>query len=335
MRPLALALALALAPLPAAAQSIWARARVRGAEDVARHRDAASVDALFADLPPEALARLMVMFSLDLVEAAELRPERLRRSALAHLDAALALDPDDARTLALAANLYERGGDHARGLRLADRAFLVAPASPDLADVLFTRALATLHLGRYEEARDAWQRSLSEPLSSRTRAITLGNLADTLLVLRDVRGAVDAYRGATEANPESDLAWLGLGVALDRGGVDPTEALSHATEVASEMAGGRGRGTPFQAEALIDSLERPEVFFEPTCERHYHTALAWEAVAREYAPGGRSLTNEPHARELRAAALTAWRAYLRETAPDDPWRPRAELHVRTLEALTR
>ena len=331
MKAVALALALLVAPWPAAAQSIWARARVRGAVEAARHRDAASVDALFSALR----APLQVMFSLDPVEAAALRPDRLRRSALAHLDAALALDPDDPRTLALAANLYERSGDHARGLRLADRALLLAPVSPDVADVLFTRALATLHLGRYDEARDAWQRSLTEPLSARTRAITLGNLADTLLVLRDVRGAVDAYRGATEADPENDLAWLGLGVALDRAGIDPTAALSHATEVASEMAGGRGRGTPFQPDALIESLERPEVFFEPTHERHYHTGLAWEAVAREFAAGGRAPTDPARASTVRASALTAWRAYLRETAADDPWRPRAELHVRMLEAMSR
>jgi hypothetical protein len=146
---------------------------------------------------------------------------------------------------------------------------------------------------------------------------------------------VDAYRGAVAADPENDLVWLGLGVALDRAGVDPVEALAHATAVASEMAGGRGRGAPFQPDALLDSLGRPEVFFVPTCEGHYHTALAWEAAAREHDPGGRAEENAEHARTRRAAALTAWRAYLREAATDDPWRPRAELHVRRLEEPAR
>lgn len=326
---LVFALLLALAPAPAAAQSVWARARVRGAEAAARHRDAASLDALFAEVG----GRLRWRFALDPDDAEMLQPERLRRSALARLDAALALDPDDPRALALAANLRaQRAGEPARALQLVDRALALDPDAADRADLLFTRALAALRLGRYEEARDAWQRSLAEPLSASTRAITLGNLADTLLVLRDVRRAVDAYRGAVEADPENDLAWLGLGVALDRAGVDAVEALARGAAVASEMAAGRTRGAPFQSGALVDSLERPEVFFEPTYERHYHTALAWEAGAREHDPGGRADVDPRRSGDMRRAALSSWTSYLAAAPPDDPWRGRAELHVRRLRA---
>ncbi len=323
-----LALALTLAAGPAASQSVWSRARLRGADAARRHRDAAGVHALFAELG----GRLQRSFLLDSAEAAALLPARQRESARACVDAALGLDPDDPQALALAASLRaHRGDDPTVALRLADRALAAAPAGPDRADLLFTRALATLHLGRYEEARDAWQRSLAEPLSARSRAITLGNLADTLLVLRDPRGAVDAYRGAVEADPENELAWLGLGVALDRAGIDPHDALAHGVAVAAELLAGRARGAPFDSAALAAALARPEVFFEPPFERHYHTALAWEAGARAHEPGGRAAPDADRAQALRRAAREAWAAYLREAPADDPWRLRAALHLRQLD----
>ena len=161
-------------------------------------------------------------------------------------------------------------------------------------------ARAALHLGA-TRARDAWQRSLAEPLSASTRAITLGNLADTLLVLRDVRRAVDAYHGAVEA---------------DRRTTSPGSAsASRSTAPASTRRGpragrrsrrrwpGRTRGAPFQSGALVDSLERPEVFFEPTYERHYHTALAWEARARASTTRAAALTSTARAGDMRRAAL--------------------------------
>lgn len=321
------ALAFVLHAADTAAQSLWTRLWHGQAEVAARHREVASLDALFAEFAD----RLRWRFVLDPADVAALHPERLRHNALAHVDAALAIDPDEPRTLALAANLRaHRAGEPRRALQLADRALAIDPHGPDRADLLFTRALAALHLGRYEEARDAWQASLVEPLSPPTRAITLGNLADTLLVLRDVRRAIDAYRGAVEADPQNELVWLGLGVALDRAGIDATEVLARAVTVASEMATGRTPGAPFASDALVTSLDRPAVFFEPGYERYYHTALAWEAGAREHDPGGRAPTDGARARSMREAALRAWQAYLVGAPDDDPWRARAERHITRL-----
>lgn len=341
MKRLAVALALVLTPSLAVAQTTWSRVLEPQRAAAVGQREAATVDALLDSLQRQEDVSLEVRFSLDPDDAAAVAPAFLRRSALAHAEAALALNPDDARALALAASLHERVGERVVALRMVDRALALAPDSPERADLRFTRALLCLRDGRYDEARDAWERSLGDALTSHLRAITLGNLGDTYMVLRDARRAIDAYRGATESDGESALAWLGLAVALDRGGYDASTPLARAVAVASEMQRAPAiRGTVramalrqgFAPDALIDELGREEVFFSPEYERSYHLAMAWEAVAREHAPGGRADPDPARVRSMRAAALASWRAYLHDAPPDDPWRPRATLHARALEA---
>lgn len=336
-----LALTLLLAPSLAVAQTTWSHALAPRRAAAVGQREAATVDALLDSLQRQDNVPLALRFALDPDDAAAVSPAVLQRSALAHAEAALALDPDDVRALALAAGLRERTGERDVALRMVDRALALDPDSPERADLRFTRALVCLRQGRYDEARDAWERSLDDTLSAHTRSITLGNLGDTYMVLHDVRRAIDAYRGAAESDADNPLAWLGLAVSLDRGGYDASTPLARAVAVASEMQ----RPSPsvgtlhtmalrqsFAPDALLDELGREEVFFSPEYERSYHLAMAWEAVAREHAPGGRADPDPARVRSMRAAALASWRAYLHDAPPDDPWRLRATLHARALEA---
>jgi tetratricopeptide (TPR) repeat protein len=315
MRPrasLLLAL-LALAP-DVVAQDLWTRALTPRAAE-ARHQSARAVHMEFLSTLP---ARFLDLFAGGAVSAER---DVLRRQALAAAERALALTPDDPRTLGVSGALRERLGDHAGALRDLDRALQLAPDHLR-ADLYFTRALVRTHLGDNPGTRDDYLAALRLPIPAHVRGTTLGNLADTRLLLGETAAAVEDYSACVQHAPDYALGWLGLAIALDRDGASPTEAAAQAVRVATQNAGGD--------EAILDELNREGVFFVPTFDRYTYEAMAHEALARMYLPGGERDADAPTARRHRVAARAAWEAWTSLAPADDRWRPRVARHLRAL-----
>lgn len=312
---LALALALLLAAPSLSAQERWTRPDATAAR---RDRSRAEHLAFTAGLPAEILERL------GLPEDAAWR-DVMRRRALDAVSRALAAEPDDPRALTLAAELRERLGDLAGALRDASRALALAPEGPDAPDLHFVLALAHTHLGAHAATRDDYLAALRFPLSDETRGVVLGNLADAWLVLGDTARAVETYRACVAATPEYALGWLGLAIALDREGDDPAEAATQSVRAASR------RGGP---DAILAELRREGVFFVPVFDRYTYEAMAHEALARMYGPGGELGDDPARARQHRVYARNAWEAWGAQAPPDDRWRPRVARHLHALAGAT-
>lgn len=303
--------ALALAP-SAGAQDLFERAHTPGAPALRRLHGRARHLEFVADLPP----RLLALFN-----AAPTRSERdaLRLDALRAADRALALAPDDVSLLSTAASLRERLGDYPRALRDADLALALAPEGPDAQDLYFTRAIVRTRLGDHLGARDDYLAALRLPMAAHTRGAVLGNLADTWLALGDAALAAETFARCVREAPDYSLGWLGLAIAQDRLGDDPSEAAEEALRTALTRGSGR-------ADALLDELSRDGVFFVPAYDRHTYEAMSHEAIARAYLrgelPGG-----DADARRHEAAARAAWEAWSARAPADDRWRPAAARHL--------
>lgn len=335
MRPLPIALmALFTLGLPSTAlaqpaSSLWSRATAPGAREALRHRRAASWVYLLDELPEFLRDRLAP-------ERSDLSHDALRREALARFDRALALAPDDVRSLSPAAHLRERLGDLDGAFRDASRALELDPEGPSAQDAHFTLAVVHTWRGEHAACRDHYLASLRFPMSDYARSIVLGNLGDAYLALGDMRSAVESYVACVTLRPEYALGWLGLAIARDRAQMDPLPDAAMAVRAASDESVARMR-TPrtargFDPEALIDALSAEGVFYVPDWDRFYYQGMAHEAVARAVAPGnpfGATANPEGARAHLRVAA-EAWRRYLDAASPDDPWRARAVAHLRAL-----
>lgn len=310
MRTLPLCLALALLAPGARAQGWFARPAARREALRAEHR------AFAATLP----ARYFDLFSEGATRA---QRDALRREALAAAERALARSPDDARLLGLAAELRERLGDLRGALRDADRALALAPESPEAPDVHFTRALVHTRLGEHEATRDDYLAALRFPLAERTRGTVLGNLADTWLVLGDTARAVETYAECVRLAPDYALGWLGLAIAQDRDSADPSDAAARAVRLAAQQSDGAPG-------AILDELQREGVFFVPVFDRYTYEAMAHEALARMYGPGGELGADPVRAQQHRVYARFAWEAWSAQAPGDDRWRPVVARHLRAV-----
>lgn len=312
----------------AGAQSMWARAASPGAAEARHLALGAELDALMAEraalirrlTPPEEWAFL------------GLSPDGLRRHAIDRLERALAYDPDDARALAIASELYDLVGDPARAVALARRALEREPDGLEAGPLQMTLGIALTRLERHAEARDAYLESLRTPLESHARKVALGNLGDTYLALRDQRRAVEAFAECVEVDAAYELGWLGLAVAQDRAGLDPTDAADRAVEAANHAAAARQSGAAFAPQAILEALREEGVFFVPAYERHYYEAVASEAVARALQQGGSGRESVEAAASFRRRAMRAWDDFAREAPADHPSRERAAGHARALAA---
>jgi hypothetical protein len=85
-------------------------------------------------------------------------------------------------------------------------------------------------------------------------------------------------------------------------------------------------------EALIAMLFSDGVFFVPEYDGDYQRAVAYEAVARALSPGNPFGAPPDAARAAwaREGAAGSWRRYLAAAPADEPWRARAEAHLRAL-----
>lgn len=321
----------AVAPAQAADPVARFAAAPRTADAAAREGDWL---AMLADLP-EGLRQ-------------DVAPEReddasdaLRREALDRYERALVDRPDDAALLAAAAHLRERRGDLEGALRDGRRSLALDPEGPSAQAAHFTLAVALTWLNDHAAARDHYLASLPFPMGDSMRATTLGNLGDSFVALGDVRSAIAAYEGAVSLQPGWALGWLGLAIARDRARLDPAPDAARAVRAASD-ASVRRASTPrtaagFDAPALVDALSAPSVFYVPDYDRDYYEGMAREAVARAFLPGNPFglAPDADAARAQRAEAASAWRRYLDRAPAADPWRARAEAHLRALRGARR
>lgn len=338
MRPRVVALALALASPPAFAQSLWERAIDPAAGRIEAERAAAENEALLASLNDADFMRLAPQ-RWNLFAPAGAVQARLRRQAIARYEGILRVRPDDVDAMVALAQLYDHERDWAAVVRLGTRALDLAPDHPDGADVWFTLSIAHTWLDAHAASRDDYLYQLRYPLGARVRSVALGNLADTYVTLEDLPRAIEAYEGALAEDPDYALAWLGLAVARDMDHLDPAPDASRAVMSASNSRALRSpfpfaRGL-FRPTALLEDLSAPGVFFVPTYLVQYHRAVAHEATAREFEPGGHGPQNADLARDQLDHALDAWRAYVAAAPATDAWRARAEFHARRLEARLR
>ncbi len=267
--------------------------------------------------------------------------DELHREALTHYERSLSLRPDDAGVLAAVAHLRERTGDLAGALRDGARSLALDPDGPSAPSVHFALAVAHTWLNDHAAARDHYLASLRFPLDGSERATTLGNLGDSFMALGDVQTSIAAYEGAIALRPEWALGWLGLALARDRARLDPMPDATRAVRAASDESM-RHASTPrtaagFDPAALIDALSAPGVFYVPDYDRQYYEGIAHEAIARAWSPGNPFgvTPDAERAREHRAEATAAWQRYLDRAPTTDPWRQRAEAHLRALRTVRR
>lgn len=242
--------------------------------------------------------------ALALAAAAEVMPlrERLVERALRHFRAASAARPDAVDPhLRAARTLQAFYLDCARtfrslcppGLDLERAEALIAewdaierkaPLEPRLTEeILFDRAILHTKLGtaeHLEAARVDYQRLLErlrgldpvDVLTSgrRRRAISLGNLAETHMMLGDLDLAIEAYRRAESLDPEVTRAF-GLAVALDR---------DHQPGAAREVLRAQGEDGFRQ---FIAQVQGGGVFFVPAGEVGYYLGLGAEAAGDDLA----------------------------------------------------
>lgn len=329
----ALAALAALAAAPAAraqpAGSLWSGVTTPGAHEALTARRSGEWINLLDELPEPRRARLAP-------ERADIDHESLRAEALAHLERALALRPDDPRALASAARLRERRNDLDGALRDATRSLALDPEGPAAQDAHFTLAVVHTWRGEHPAARDHYLALLRLPVTEHTRSMVLGNLGDEFQALGDMDAAIDSYVACVALRPGYALGWLGLAIARDRAHLDPAPDAATAVRAASDDVLARMQalrmGPGFDPAALLDVLSSEGVFYVPAYDRFYYQGVAHEAAARAWSAGN-DFGVAPVAAEAdahRRAARVAWRRYLDAAAPDDPWRGRAEAHLRAL-----
>jgi tetratricopeptide (TPR) repeat protein len=147
---------------------------------------------------------------------------------------------------------------------------------------------------------------------------TVGNLAETYMMLDDLDRAIEMYRTAVRIST-SDSTVYGLAVALDRDD-QPEEAIDLI--VAAKEKGAR---------AFIESVNSHRTFFVPEGEVHYYIALINEALGhdadaieswREFIQSGAHPEFQPRAKQ-HLDALVAHRGFIRRAPPpfDEPTDP--------------
>ena len=230
------------------------------------------------------------------------RRRALLEAALARIDRALALAPDNGEALYARARVlaqWEQPGPawtcsvERRDAETIAALEAVQVRHPELAPptVAFELAVALTRSQRFADAARAYQRAASLALDGDSGAMVRANLAEMTMLSGDLQGAVEHYeRALRDSNGGRDylLALWGLAVALDRLG-EHASAIEHAQKAL------HAEGWTAQA------LRSDGVFFEPPHELHYYEGLAHEALA----------AHDPNAsaRELRAATVS-YRAFL-------------------------
>jgi tetratricopeptide (TPR) repeat protein len=243
--------------------------------------------------------------------------------ALARLDRALALDPDNpalvetrARVLALweeprsLDDCQVRRKD-AQAIEAFERLQQLDPTF-EASEVAFQLGLLRTRTHAFEAAAAAYARAVELAFDARDTAAAHGNLAEVIMVAGDPGAALVHYERAlklTQAGRDYALVLFGAAVALDRLG-EHEVALQRAS--AAVDAAGRS----------LSILRAPGVFFEPDYELQYYEGLGHEALAR--------LLPESGALALESAA-SSYRAFLESAPLDNPYRVSAQANLDAVE----
>lgn len=192
-------------------------------------------------------------------------------------------------------------GEWARGASVLEAVVEQAPEHPMANEARFRLAIAYAWLGARDREIAMYDAFLERATSPAMRATALSNRAEARMARGELHEAVNDYRAALaiEADPVSTL---GLAVALDRLG-DFGAALVEAER-------------SLLLDPHAERLRGPNVFFVPAHERHWYEALFAMASARR-------AEDEAEAASHWRAAAAHLAAYVRATAPDDPWLPLA------------
>jgi tetratricopeptide (TPR) repeat protein len=150
-----------------------------------------------------------------------------------------------------------------------------APLDPRLANLMNRRAIYHTRLAgetkgevahaHLEKALAAYRVTLDRYLSPRVNTeLVYGNMAETMMMLGDVEGAIEYYRQAQRQRPSTSIS-LGLAVALDRD-ERGTEARALLRDVGADAIG--------NWEAAV---HEGDIFYVPAGEVEYYRALINES----------------------------------------------------------
>lgn len=221
-------------------------------------------------------------------------------AALAKLDKAIERLPNDYRARVLRGHaflLLKRWDTCAEELALAD-----IPDSRDRDSVELELGICQARAGKLADA----ERTLVHLVTIAPRAEPWLRLGEVRIALGKLDEAVDALTAALESTNSATVHWL-LGLAYDRA------RKSNAAEAELRLA--------LHADASAHDLQYPKYPWLRTGETDYMFGLAKQTSPEK---DGDLATPE--------VALVYFKRFLR-TAPDSPWRRRAEEHVKELSAL--
>jgi tetratricopeptide (TPR) repeat protein len=232
--------------------------------------------------------------------------------AEALLREALALQPDDYRTLSLLADVQSIAGRPAAAAATLERARARAQLPAQEASCWFRLGVERSKLGQYAEAVADYDRQVA---LGEGDATVYANSAEILMALGRLSEAEDRYREAIRVDEQAPdrrarehsltLSYYGLAVALDRDDqpVAAREMMSRALAI-----------DPRATKLALAQQPGSDVFFIPEGDVFYYLGLAAEVA-------GRSTDAEAAFREF-AARL-----------PRSAWLPRARTHLDALAQL--
>jgi tetratricopeptide (TPR) repeat protein len=232
--------------------------------------------------------------------------------AEALLREALALQPDDYRTLSLLADVQSIAGRPAAAAATLERARARAQLPAQEASCWFRLGVERSKLGQYAEAVADYDRQVA---LGEGDATVYANSAEILMALGRLSEAEDRYREAIRVDEQAPdrrarehsltLSYYGLAVALDRDDqpVAAREMMSRALAI-----------DPRASKLALAQQPGSDVFFIPEGDVFYYLGLAAEVA-------GRSTDAEAAFREF-AARL-----------PRSAWLPRARAHLDALAQL--
>jgi tetratricopeptide (TPR) repeat protein len=144
------------------------------------------------------------------------------------------------------------------------------PLDPRITGVLFDRAIMHTKLATEEDLRASiadYEALLERVDVGQNLAITLGNLAESYMMIGDLEQSIETYRKAADVTSEIGPLY-GLAVALDRDGQGVL-----ARQILRDLGDGRYM-------AWVADVSSGSTFYVPDGEVFYYEALANEALGR-------------------------------------------------------
>lgn len=215
-----------------------------------------------------ALATLATIRRLDPLDARPILFMAQTYESLGNYDQTLALlaeyverFPGDVSGYYGLADYHRRRGRYGEAREVLERAIALEPLAPEPA-----RRLADLDLdvGRLEEARAGYERSLRQARTSDQRAQALSKLTHVALAAQGVEAALEAHRQASEAVEAGDVQGLirptllgDLGLIRDRAGdyAGAAESFRAAIALSPEGRYYRGAGRALRRAGFLDEAE--------------------------------------------------------------------------------